>query len=403
MLRQERHVRVLMYSHDTFGLGHLRRTREIAHALVDQFKKLDVLIVCGSSIAGAFNYRARVDFIKVPSVIKLYNGEYTSLSRHIDLAETLELRRGIIRHSAEIYRPDIFIVDKEARGLRGELDPTLSVLRRQGCHIVLGLRDVLDSPDALEAEWRDHDVVRCVDTFYDEIWVYGARDFWNPLQGLPVPRAIEGRVVYTGYLARKVPKNKNGSRPKLPEQYILVTAGGGGDGADLMRQVLAAREHDPANDFPLLLVLGPFMPKRDRGEIRQRARNLKHVLVCDFDSAMERTVKQATAVVAMGGYNTFCEIISFDKRALLIPRTEPRSEQLIRARRAAESELLDMLDPDHAADPGVLAAALRRLPCRPLPSQCSYEVDLGGLDRIGELVMEAVRARARRAHIRVSA
>ena len=70
-------ARILMYSHDTFGLGHLRRCRTIAHALVQEYSGLMVLIVSGSQIAGAFDYRARVDFVKIPSVIKLRNGEYS--------------------------------------------------------------------------------------------------------------------------------------------------------------------------------------------------------------------------------------------------------------------------------------------------------------------------------------
>ena len=65
------HARVLMYSHDTFGLGHLRRCRAIAHAIVERFKGVSVLIISGSQIAGAYDYRARVDFVKIPSVIKL--------------------------------------------------------------------------------------------------------------------------------------------------------------------------------------------------------------------------------------------------------------------------------------------------------------------------------------------
>ena len=81
-------ARILMYSHDTFGLGHLRRSRAIAHALVDRFKGLNILILSGSQIAGAFDFKARVDFVKVPSVIKLYSGEYTSVSDHIDIADT---------------------------------------------------------------------------------------------------------------------------------------------------------------------------------------------------------------------------------------------------------------------------------------------------------------------------
>ena len=74
-------AKVLMYSHDTFGLGHLRRCREIAHALVEAYSGISVLIISGATIAGAFDYRSRVDFVKVPSVIKLRNGDLRSTFR----------------------------------------------------------------------------------------------------------------------------------------------------------------------------------------------------------------------------------------------------------------------------------------------------------------------------------
>ena len=153
MMRRFEHARILMYSHDTFGLGHLRRCRTIAHSLVEDYRGLNVLIISGATIAGAFDYRARVDFVKIPSVIKLRNGEYTSLDRHIDLHETLKMRQSIIRHTAETFQPDIFIVDKEPLGLRGEVEETLSYLKTRGTTLVLGLREVMDAPHLLEAEW----------------------------------------------------------------------------------------------------------------------------------------------------------------------------------------------------------------------------------------------------------
>src|SRR5919201_985094 len=124
--------RILIYSHDTFGLGHLRRCRTIAHALVERYKQLSVLILSGSPIIGSFDFRARVDFVRIPGVIKLRNGEYTSLNLHIHIEETLEMRASIIKHTAEIFDPDLFIVDKEPLGLRGEVHDTLDMLRRRG-------------------------------------------------------------------------------------------------------------------------------------------------------------------------------------------------------------------------------------------------------------------------------
>src|SRR3982751_6781877 len=115
--------RLLVYSHDSFGLGHLRRCRAIAHHLVQRYDRLSVLILSGSPIIGSFDFRSRVDFVRVPGVIKLRSGEYVSLNLHIDIEETLAMRSSIIRHTADIFDPDMLIVDKEPLGLRGEMRP----------------------------------------------------------------------------------------------------------------------------------------------------------------------------------------------------------------------------------------------------------------------------------------
>jgi predicted glycosyltransferase len=384
-MRRLGNARILMYSHDTFGLGHLRRCRTIAHALVEQFKGLHVLIISGSPIAGAFDFRARVDFVKIPSVIKLYNGEYTSIAQHIDVQETLELRQSIIRLTAESYRPDIMIVDKEPLGLRGELLDTLSYLKSRGTTLALGLRDVMDSPALLAKEWARNDVLRRIDALYDAVWVYGSRDFWDPLTGFDLPPGLRQRMVFTGFLQRSMPP-VTASVNQPQGEYILVTAGGGGDGGDIMHDVLAAYRTPAEPLLPALLVLGPLMPTEERDAIRNEAKTLPNVTVIDFDNRMETLIAGASAVVGMGGYNTFCEILSFDKPTLIVPRVRPREEQLIRARRAAELNLIDMVYPEQSRDPVALSKMLARLPSRPKPSESSDALDLKGLDTICEIV-----------------
>src|SRR5918911_1882453 len=199
------HKRVLIYSHDTFGLGHLRRCRTIAHSLVDADKNLTVLILSGSPIIGSFDFRARVDFVRIPGVIKLRNGEYTPLNLHMRIEETLEMRASIIKHTAEIFDPDLFIVDKEPLGLRGEVRDTLEMLRRRGAPIVLGLRDVMDEPAQLAPEWERKNALPALQRYYDEIWVYGLPQICNPLDGIDLPPSVQKRIGYTGYLRRTVP------------------------------------------------------------------------------------------------------------------------------------------------------------------------------------------------------
>src|SRR5204862_7309645 len=388
MRAQRKDGRILIYSHDTFGLGHLRRCRAIAHALVERHKQLSVLILSGSPIIGSFDFRARVDFVRVRGVIKLRNGDCTPLTLHLDIGETLSMRASIIQHTAEIFDPDLFIVDKEPVGLRGEVLPTLKALKRRGTRLVLGLRDVMDEPRLLEPEWQRKKALPALRELYDEIWVYGLPQICDPLEGIALPPRVRQKMVYTGYLHREVPTQ--GAPARLPEianrPYLLVTTGGGGDGEALIEWVLRAYEHDPLLPYPALLVLGPFMQPERQAEFMDRAARLKRVDVITFHSHLEALVARAAGVVAMGGYNTFCEVLSMDKRALIVPRTEPRLEQYIRISRAAKLGLISMLADDGRYDPAVMAAALRRLPSQNRPSDIVVPGLLEGLENVNRLV-----------------
>jgi len=385
---QRKDGRILIYSHDTFGLGHLRRCRAIAHSLVDRFKHLSVLILSGSPIIGSFDFRTRVDFVRIPGVIKLRNGEYTSLNLHLDIEQTLSLRASIIRHTAEIFDPDIFIIDKEPVGLRGEVLETLEMLKPRGTRLVLGLRDVMDEPRLLMPEWERKNVLPALRELYDEIWVYGLPQICNPLEGISLPLSVRQKITYTGYLHREVPTL--GTPPRLPEitqrPYLLVTTGGGGDGEALIEWVLRAYEHDPLLPYPALLVLGPFMQPERQAEFMNRAARLKRVDAITFHNHLETLVAGAAGVVAMGGYNTFCEVLSLDRRALIVPRTAPRQEQLIRISRAASLGLVGMLADDGRYDPAVMASALRHLPRQNRPSEVVVPGLLEGLRNVSRLV-----------------
>ena len=384
---RKREARVLIYSHDTFGLGHLRRCRAIANSLVGHDRDISVLILSGSPIIGNFDFRARVDFVRVPGVIKLRNGDYTSLALHIDIKKTLAIRSSIVQHTAEAFDPDLFIVDKEPLGLRGEVGETLVQLKKKGTPLVLGLRDVLDDPSTLGREWRRKKVLPALRDLYDEIWVYGIPEICDPMAGTGVSRAIRDKMRYTGYLRRNLPADA----PVLPppvmfeEPYILVTPGGGGDGRDMVDWVLRAYESDTNLPHPALIVLGPFMAMESQVEFVARCEALPRVEMITFDAHMETLMASAIGVVAMGGYNTFCEILSFDKPALIVPRTVPRMEQFIRASRAQELGLSRMLVNGGGRDVKKMTLALHQLAAQPRPSAAMLPGMLDGLDAVNQL------------------
>ena len=399
-------ARVLIYSHDSFGLGHLRRCRTLAQAIVSRYPNASVLILSGSPIIGSFEFPNRVDFVRVPGVIKLRNGDYSSRSLHLDLGEVLALRASIIRHTALAFQPDVFVVDKEPLGLRGEIADTLQALRDAGTRLILGLRDVMDDPTLLAEEWSRKNAVPALVELYHQVWVYGLETICSPLAGLPLPSSVLDKLVYTGYIGRAIPSGAESTSAPFKEPFILVTPGGGGDGVELVERVLGAYEHFEGAAPPALLVFGPFMPAQWRETFRRRAEALERVEVTTFEAHLEQLMSQAAGVVAMGGYNTFCEILSFDKPALVLPRRKPRMEQFIRARRACDLGLLRLV-PDRvrgrAADARQIIDALAELPSLPPPSASAVSGLLSGVEQIEVLLDQQLAERGALASVAVPA
>ncbi len=383
-----RSKRVLLYSHDSFGLGHVSRCRTIANAIVEADQSVSVLILSGSPVVGSYEFRSGVDFVRIPGVVKIETGEYDSANLRMNVEHTLEMRTRIIRDTADIFRPDLFIVDKEPLGLRGEVGPALRLLKDRGTPLVLGLRDVMDDPAQLAREWERKNVVPALRDLYDEIWVYGLPQVNKPLTGIDVPPSVRHKMVYTGYLRRELPLH--GDVPHEMEEidgpFILVTPGGGGDGVELVDWVLAAYEADPNIPYGAVIVFGPFMPATARETFKERAAKFPNIQTLTFTNNLGALMQSAAGVVAMGGYNTFCEILSFDKRSIIVPRTHPRLEQFIRARAARNIGLIEMLDPNRGRDPQAMATALRHLPQQGLPSDVVVPGLLDGLGSVWRLV-----------------
>ncbi|MDP1966234.1 MAG: glycosyltransferase [Reyranella sp.] len=388
MPASSRSKRVLIYSHDSFGLGHVSRCRTIANALVEADESVSVLILSGSPMIGSYEFHSGIDFVRVPGVVKQLSGEYDSANLRVGVEHTMEMRTRIIRDTADIFRPDLFIVDKEPLGLRGEVGPALRLLKDRGTPLVLGLRDVMDDPAALAQEWERKNVVPALRDLYDEIWIYGLPQINKPLTGIDVPPSVRHKTVYTGYLHRELPLHADIPHEieEIDGPFILVTSGGGGDGEDLVDWVIAAYEHDPNIPYGAVIVFGPFMSATAREAFKDRAAKFKNIRTLTFTNNLGALMKRAAGVVAMGGYNTFCEILSFDKRAIIVPRTKPRLEQFIRARAARNIGLIEMLDADKGRDPQAMATALRQLPQQGLPSDVVVPGLLDGLGNVWRLV-----------------
>ncbi|WP_163340279.1 glycosyltransferase family protein [Desulfopila sp. IMCC35008] len=340
---------ILMYSHDTYGLGHIRRSMAIANHLRDA--NTNVLIITGSPIAGRFPFPEQVDFVRIPGMIKKTNEDYQSLSMRIGQEHALSIRTNIILATAQELKPDLFIVDKEPHGLKREVLPTLEWLKENSPQTtsVLGLRDILDESTVIQKDWQEKGVYQSLDNLYDEIWVYGEQSIYDPTVHYSFPVPARQKTTFTGYIPRKTlsPRIRNKVRNQYrildDDIFVLVTTGGGGDGCEVVEQYLAMHEYYPTS-LPIksVIITGPFMPKRKRERLKKRAK-LHGIKTLPFHPRLEELMKGADLVISMGGYNTICEILTQETPALIIPRETPRREQLIRAICLKERGLLDYI------------------------------------------------------------
>jgi len=223
-----------MYSHDTYGLGHIRRTMAIAAQL--QNPNTNILILTGSPIAGRFSFPAQVDFVRIPGMIKKTNEEYLPMSIKINAGHALDIRKKIIIATVKAFQPHLFIVDKEPLGLKNEILPTLKWLRKScpRTRTVLGLRDIMDDAKTVKDSWEKKGIYKALDKYYNEIWSYGIQEFYDPIKEYDIPESVSRKIYFTGYIPREVKSKREAvqerKRHKLrkEDKLVVITAGGGG-------------------------------------------------------------------------------------------------------------------------------------------------------------------------------
>lgn len=378
--------RVVLYGHDTMGLGHLRRNLALASALRACGRPPEVLVVTGASEAGRFALPPGVDLLVLPGVAKHGDGAYRSRRLASPLADVVALRRDVLTAALTRYAPDLLVVDKVAHGFAGELEPALPLLRTGGTRLVLGLRDILDAPTAAAAEWRRLQTTEALREHYDEAWVYGDRGVSDLGVDCRVPPSVAHLLRHSGFLGVGRPGAAAGPPPVAPGQrFVLGLLGGGQDGAALAHAFVAApRPPGTAG----VLVTGPYLPDAVRAALATATRSDPGLRLVDFCADPTAWARDAAAVVCMGGYNTVTEILTTDTPALVVPRVEPRTEQLVRARRLSERGLVDDV---HPADltPAVLGDWLATASRRPRAPRTG--VDLSGLDRVRSLAAAQLR------------
>lgn len=383
--RRGRPPRIVLYSHDTLGFGHLRRNILLAGALKKCVPTPEILLIGGMREAGAFELPVGVDCVTLPAYAKGTDGGYRPRDLGQDLASLTALRSQIIKASVQAFAPDLMIVDNVPRGALFELDSTLRALRASGrTRLILGLRDVIDRPSVVRGQWIRQRNFETVRRFYDAVWIYGDPSLYDIAAECGFSGAFGSRGRHVGYLdpleRRESPLAAADAEAVLrgdPSPYVYCAVGGGRDGASLCEAF--ARAPLPEGHRGIL-VTGTQMPGPLREHIRDLVTRRPEMTLVTFIREPIALIAGASRIVAMGGYNTTCEVLSLGRPTLIVPRVRPREEQLIRATRLAARGLVSMLHPDDLS-PEALGGWLR---AEPTP-ETGARPDMAGLDRVRSL------------------
>jgi predicted glycosyltransferase len=374
--------KILLYSHDTFGLGNIRRTLLIASALAEGHPGAAVLIVTGSPVVHSFRIPGGIDYIKLPSLDRVDAERYEPRFLHDWSEEVMRTRRAILSKAVLGFAPDLLIVDKRPTGVSGELLDTLDELRAtdRRTRLVLGVRDILDAPERTRRHLAQSGFFESIERFYDEVWVYGSRNVFDPREEYGYPPSVTARTRLCGYLCPPVKRlESRGGSPR-----IVVTCGGGSDGGVLLGAYLEGLASLPRSvRLRSSVMFGPLMAEATRDALIHRYQYLPDVEFHDFHPDPLPLYARADVVVSMAGFNSVCELLALRRRAVLVPRDKPVMEQLTRARRLAELGCVDMVEPE-ALTPGILIDRVMAALDRPEPD-CSA-LDLDGLPRVLERV-----------------
>ncbi|MEM8832200.1 MAG: glycosyltransferase, partial [Cyanobacteria bacterium P01_G01_bin.19] len=138
----------MVYSHDAFGLGNIRRMSAICQHLLESIPNLSILLLSGSPMLQSFRLPPGLDYIKLPCLNRGVSGDMAVKYLHTDVESTLKLRSELILAAAKNYQPDLVLVDKKPSGIKGELDLAIDYLKSNlpATKFVLLLRDILDTP-----------------------------------------------------------------------------------------------------------------------------------------------------------------------------------------------------------------------------------------------------------------
>lgn len=370
--------RCLLWVQSLLGSGHLRRALTLAGALARD--GLEVTVANGGPRA-SFPIPSGVRLVQLPAVrsasadfARLVTGDGEAVG-----PEVWRARRELLAALVEELRPQVLMTELFPFGrgaFREELLPVLALARggKPRPLVLASVRDILVSKRDPAKHRR---MLETFDACYAAVLVHGDPALLPFRDSFPLADRLGDRLLYTGLVVPELPEGAPPDRPA-----VLISAGGGVVGADLLLTALAARPLTRFATHPWLLVTGEGLPADHLAALK--ARLPPGVTLARHRADLARLIGAAEVSVSQAGYNTVAEALATGARMVLVPfAAGGEDEQTRRAARLASLRLATRL-PEAELTPTSLAAAIDRAAALPRPDPSGLALD--GAARTAALV-----------------
>lgn len=333
---------VMVYVQHLLGIGHVRRMALINQALQDQ--GLSITVASGGVPDKNLDFAASKVIQLSPcrtantGFSGLVDPKGNALGDDWKEKRKSQLLAGFAEAAPKLLLIEMFPFGR--RAFRFELIPLFEAAKEASVPIICSVRDLLvRKRDIRKTQWM-RDTAR---EYLDAVLVHGDPKLFGFDRSFEYAEDISDLIDYTGYVAPKVDASLS-ERGGADRHGVLVSAGGGAVGADLIRLAISSRVHsEKFNDVTWDIVAGPHFPSDQLELLRSQLPDgiVLHRFLSDF---RERMAKAAVSV-SQAGYNTLMDVLVTRTPAVMVPFAEGgESEQTERAGLLSKEGVISLLD-----------------------------------------------------------
>ena len=194
--------RVLIFTHDGRGLGHLRRLSRIAKKLQE---RAAVLLITGHR-AASWMMPEECEFVHIPSLESIDIQRSKHYGRQPFLypgpVNGRDIRHSLIESVFSSFQPDALILDYLAMGQDEEMFDFVKAQRARHSYFIL--RGVLGEPAEIQISVFNPKSTYLLENCYDRIFVAADRNMVDVGAEYNLSSILRDKLFYTGYVTHEL-------------------------------------------------------------------------------------------------------------------------------------------------------------------------------------------------------